>query len=163
MRNLLLSFLMAAGLSHAALLVTAPTSPVAVQDPGVPLGVSVTVPLSITNTGPITYSVVTLPLLSAPPDFGYFGSFGRIEVGQTRTDFVLSFFNIPRSTPAGLYTVTFQARGSNPAGTIVDFSDPVSVQLNIPTLQNAAVPEPSALILLGSGAMALLGLRRLRR
>lgn len=155
--RLLLVLLLAAGLSQAALIVTAPATIDAT--PGLGSIATVNIPLVATNTGPTTYNVVIFLFDPVPTGFTRpFATFGRLDVGVTRTDFIANFEIFP-TVPAGLYTVSFQGRGSNTAGTIIDFSDPVTVQVNL-LPPPAGVPEPASVGLMGLGIASLAALRR---
>lgn len=58
--------------------------------------------------------------------------------------------DVPNSTTRGTYTGYFEILGGGDAFAQNQISNPVSFQIN-------AVPEPSSMLLVGSGSLALFG------
>ncbi len=131
--------------------------------------------VSVAMAGP--QATLGQPEVTVNPTAGYFGQLFEITCGEFYPgDLVTQSFYYPNGTPAAAFSMTSDVNGNaNCVGWLADASEPTGVykvvvdgvessegEATFEILGAEFVPEPSSILLLGSGLMGLAGYAGLR-
>lgn len=104
------------------------------------------------TTNSLFVSVDDSPFFANAPIF--------LDPGQSTSTFALFDIDLPADITDGIYSGVFSILGGPDGGTNTDFGDLADVDFSVDVTSPVATPEPNTLLLMGTGLLGLIFLRK---